>query len=69
MIDLQRFIFFSGSPTWIRTKTNRVRVCCATVTQSDYFFVSECNAKDDFEKNKIYFENRSFFNLSTKAYL
>jgi hypothetical protein len=26
----------SGSPAWIRTKTNRVRICCATVTLRDY---------------------------------
>lgn len=25
----------SGSPAWIRTKTNRVRICCATVTLRD----------------------------------
>ena len=34
--------FFFGSGRRIRTLTNRVRVCRATLTQSRYFFVLPC---------------------------
>lgn len=29
-------ILFRSSPTWIRTKTDRTKICSATITPSDY---------------------------------
>ena len=45
----KRCLFSFGSRTRIRTQTNRVRVCCATLTQSGYMSCDNYYSITDFQ--------------------